>query len=401
MTTTTQPTERQIGLVPQVHESLRKATKFLEAWSVGGGVPGGTTLDGTTRWGESKAHLLLPTEIWIQPPGTPTVGELLLRAYRIAGNAEYLGAAVRVGDALARTQHKSGGWALIGDTMARQSDGSCTFDDDTTQAALRFLMHLAQEFAHAWLTRAVHLGLNHMLRAQYRDGSWPLWYPLKGGWPDYATFNDYCIKNCITTMLEAHRLYRDERYLESARRGGDFIIASQLPAPQRGWAQQYGTDMQPAWARHFEPPAVCSAVTAGCIRSLIELYEDTGDPQWLAPIPAAIDWLERSQCGTRWARFYSVGTNRPVYAEHKRIVYTREEITQERRDHYRWWGTFGIPAAIRAFEKIGEARQEGLKVLHIIEEQDDQGRWVDDREVHVETIVDKMTELLDYLEASK
>ncbi|MBK5295030.1 MAG: hypothetical protein JJE04_25555 [Acidobacteriia bacterium] len=44
-------------------------------------------------------------------------------------------------------------------------------------------------------------------------------------------------------MAQAWRLYQDPRYLAPVRE------------PQPVWAQQYGLEMKPAWARKFEPPA--------------------------------------------------------------------------------------------------------------------------------------------------
>ena len=66
-------------------------------------------------------------------------------------------------------------------------------------------------------------------------------------------------------------------YLESLQKAGWFMIMSQLPPPQPGWAQQYNQYLQPAWARSFEPPAVCSLVTIRNIHTLIELYTYTND----------------------------------------------------------------------------------------------------------------------------
>ena len=44
------------------------------------------------RWGEGKANA---DQIWVQPPGTPTVGLALLKAYAATADQLYLDAAVR------------------------------------------------------------------------------------------------------------------------------------------------------------------------------------------------------------------------------------------------------------------------------------------------------------------
>ena len=44
------------------------------------------------------------------------------------------------------------------------------------------------------------------------------------------TINDECSLNVIDVMLEAHRIYSNPDYLESAKRGGDFLFSPGLLA---------------------------------------------------------------------------------------------------------------------------------------------------------------------------
>ncbi len=48
--------------------------------------------------------------IWVQPPGTATMGHLFLDAFNATGDAYYYDAAARAADALIAGQHRSGGW---------------------------------------------------------------------------------------------------------------------------------------------------------------------------------------------------------------------------------------------------------------------------------------------------
>ena len=89
----------------------------------------------------------------------------------------------------------------------------------------------------------------------------------------------------IETLLDAERLYGETKYKQAAIRCGEFILLAQMPAPQRLGAQQYNTDMHPAWARKFEPPAVSSSETAGVIRALLTLHKATGDERFLGADP--------------------------------------------------------------------------------------------------------------------
>ncbi len=263
-----------------------------------------------------------------------------------------------------------------------------------------------------------------MQKSQFDNGAWPQWYPLRGGYSDYYTYNDHAINDCIEVMLKAHAAYGRSEYLDSAEKGGDFIIISQLPKPQAGWAQQYSHDMKPAWARSFEPPGVCSAVTANNIRTLVQLYIYTKKDKYLSPVPAAIEWLERSKISDDlWARLYEVGTNRPIYGDrmdgHK-VHYEYEKVSQKERSSYGWQGEYGITSAISQYRRQKAAGKNGVRpdksnaqskesriqravqlepnVKRIIGALDSEGRWITNNVIKCETFVRHFMTLCNYLE---
>jgi hypothetical protein len=86
--------------------------------------------------------------------------------------------------------------------------------------------------------------------------------------------------------------------------------------------------MQPAWARKFEPPSVTGGESQGAVKILMEVYRQTGDKKYLAPIPRALDYLERSTFdGDRLARFNELVTNKPLYFTKKyELVYTKDDL---------------------------------------------------------------------------
>ncbi len=428
----------QDDLLADARHAMARATDFFTAISTGGGWVGIYSKDLSKRYGEAVYEKARPNEIWVQPPGTPTVGKTLLRAWRVTGEKRYLAAARNAGRALVWGQRTVGGWdhrvdvshLMPGASMPDRREGRCTLDDDITQGAIDFLMDLDRTLDEPWLDDGVRLGLAYLLEAQFPSGGWPQWYPLRGGYHDYYTFNDNTINDCIRVLLDAHRQYGRAEYLEAAKRGGDFIIASQLDGPQAGWAQQYAHDLKPAWARAFEPPGVCSAVTARNIRTLLDLAVYTRDAKYLEPIPAALAWLGRSELtkGT-WARLYELGTNRPIYGDRDRkIHYTLEEISKERRTGYSWQGDYGVARARRLYEQVREIgldawadRQEAAhtrtpsraslakrapslapRARRAIEALDEKGRWIDDDgRIRCETFVRNMRALCDYAEAAE
>ena len=347
------------------------------------------------REGEGRAG---PLTAWVQPPGTPTVGDGYLEAYRLTGEAFLLDAARETGQALVRGQLRSGGWdyriefdpkkrkryayRVDGDSAGRRNVS--TLDDDNTQSAIRFLMHLdeALGFQDATIHEAVTYALDSLLKVQYPNGAWPQRYtgppdpklfPVKkASYPEhwsrtypgrnyasYYTFNDNTIADVIRTLLEAAEIYRDDRYAAGARKGGDFILLAQMPDPQPAWAQQYDADMHPAWARKFEPPAITGGESQGVLRILMTLYRHTGDRKYLEPIPRALDYLKRSlRPDGRLARFYELRTNRPLYfTKDYQLTYSDADMPT----HY----AFIVPSALDSlqaqYEKLLRTPRSELK----------------------------------------
>ena len=285
-------------------EALRRAGRFFrEDVAVRGGYVYYVSPDLKRRLGEGPAT---PSQVWVQPPGTPTVGRAFLAAHAATGDADHLAAATAAADALIYGQLKSGGWTNkidfdpAGDVAAyRNGRGGgrnlSSLDDGQTQSALRFLIAVdaARDGRHAAVREAVLFGLNALLAAQFPGGGFPQVFdgpspdrpilraaPPPGDWRDLPrvkaywalpTLNDGLAGQVAPTLLAARDRFADEypalaaRCDVAARRLGDFLLRSRLPDPQPGWAQQYDDAMRPAWARPFEPPAVATAESQDAI----------------------------------------------------------------------------------------------------------------------------------------
>src|SRR4029077_12589407 len=89
--------------------ALKKAvTFFREKVSADGGYLWRYSEDLTLREGEEKATA---TQAWLQPPGTPAVGEAFLAAYERTKEPYLLEAATQTARALVKGQLHSGCWA--------------------------------------------------------------------------------------------------------------------------------------------------------------------------------------------------------------------------------------------------------------------------------------------------
>jgi hypothetical protein len=452
----------QPPLAEQVAAALAHATSFFRTQvAVHGSYVWTYAENLKTRFGEQEATA---TQGWVQPPGTPAVGMAYLRAFEATGDHTYLEAAHETALALAWTQLASGGWGYriefdpvksqqwyyrrdveAGDMNRGERDNTTTFDDDNSQSALRLLMRVDSVLQQQDLEvhRAVEYGLAQLLAAQYPNGAWPQRYNGEPRNPaDYSvqrarfpatwsrtfprvdfhalyTFNDNAICDIIRTLLEAHQLYGQPAYLAAARQGGDFILLAQLPEPQPVWAQQYNWHMEPAWARKFEPPAAVSGESGGVVHTLVDLYLYTGEDKYLTPIPAAVDWFQRSRLPDgRWARFYELQTNRPLYfTKQYELVYTDTDLPT----HYWFQSDYRIPDVIAYWE---QARREGRdhylaeehrphtteehqraaealepRVRAILAALDDRGRWVEDGTIRAKTFNQNVETLAEYLAA--
>ena len=472
-------------LAIQTRVAVEKATAYLRSISTEGGYLWRYSLDLKQRAGETKATA---TQVWIQPPGTPSVGMAFLRAHEATKDARYLDAARAVGLALAQGQLESGGWDYLiefdpeaGKKWYRRSDigkispadgakqrNISTYDDDNTQSALRFLLAYCDDAKgssdprEARIREALDYGLKKMLEAQYPNGAWPQRYdgipkrvedfPIKPAayppdypctWPhtDYKfhyTFNDNTHRDCINTMLDAHHRTAKREYLDAVKHGGDFIVSAQMPEPQPAWAQQYNAQMEPAWARAFEPPCLTGGESVGALRMLMELYIETGEQKYLKPIPPAIAWFERSALApNRWARYYELHTNKQLFGDRDGEIYYRlEDISEERQKGYSWSGDYGVRDMMAYYNKVQKQGRDAMlkekenktnpsakqkaasvkslepRVREIVAAQDEQGRWVTKGSAkkrdweftdHVETsvFIKNLDTLSAYLEAVK
>ncbi|QDV52555.1 pectate lyase [Gimesia fumaroli] len=360
-------------------QALKKATHYFTSdVATEGGYLWRYSEDLSLREGEGRAT---DSMVWVQPPGTPTVGQAFLTAYQKTGEPYLLAAAKGAASALVKGQLKSGGWSYTIDFKKRENaqyriDGGgpkarnvTTFDDNTSQSALHFLILLDQElkFQDQAIHGAVTYALDAFLKAQYPNGGWPQRYSsfpdpkdfpvIKANYPEswsrtfpkkkyqtYYTFNDNAIADLVDLMFLAHHVYKKDRYRDAALKAGDFILLAQMPEPQPAWAQQYNREMQPAWARKFEPPAVTGGESQGIIRTLMQIYIYSGEKKYLAPIPSALAYLKKSELpGGKLARFYELKTNRPLYfTKQYQLTYSSDDMPT----HY----SFIIKSSVNSLE---------------------------------------------------
>ncbi len=399
-----------------IHAMRKAGTFFREKVSVHGGYVYHYSLDLSQHWGEGVAS---KTQIWVQPPGTPTVGMAFLRAYEATGDRFYLDAATDAARALVYGQLKSGGWTNSIDfdpkspNVADYRNGkgrgrnNSSLDDGQTESAIQFLIQTdkALGFRDIPIHESVMIALDALLSAQYPNGGFPqVWTgpvpaqpSIPASFPDYDwrtegrvknywdmyTLNDNVTGYVAATLIEAFQVYGDSRYLDALKKLGEFLVLAQMPEPQPGWAQQYSYDMKPIWARKFEPPGVSGDETQEVIATLMLISEITGDRKYLEPIPRAAAWLKRSLLSDgQVARYYELKTNRPLYMQRHGDKYELTYDDSDLPDHYGWKSPSKLSELGTAFANARSSKPDRREISveqigGVLNALDSNGRWVD------------------------
>ncbi len=252
-----------------------------------------------------------------------------------------------------------------------------TFDNGATTDELRFLARVFQATNDERYRHAFDKGLAHILKAQYAHGGWPQFFPPGKGYPRYITFNDNAMVRLMEFLREVYRddLYRfvsAERRQEAQQafdRGVQCILRCQIKVDDKltAWCAQHDDkDFSPRPARIYELVSLSGHESVGVVRLLMSL--DKPSPEIIQAVDAAVAWLKTAELkGIRvetrsddkaprgknkvvvkdpnappmWARFYEIGTNRPIYSDRDGVP-KRElaEIGYERRNGYAWLGTW-------------------------------------------------------------
>jgi PelA/Pel-15E family pectate lyase len=296
--------------------------------------------------------------------------------------------AIRIADNLLLYQLDTGGWPKNID-MARslseseraalvrrkQDAEESTIDNGATFTQSAFL---ARVYTARKLPRhkdAFLKGLDYLLKAQYANGGWPQYFPLRQGYYSHITYNDNAMIGVMRLLRDIARRKPDYAFVDedrrlraeaSVERGIECILKTQVivEGKRTVWAAQHDEQtLAPASARKFEPVSLTGSESVGITRFLMSI--DRPGQQVIEAVEAAVAWFEKSKitgiryierpdatklhgfdrvvvkdstAGPLWARFYEIGTNRPIFiGRDSRVKYDVSEIEDERRNGYGWY----------------------------------------------------------------
>lgn len=290
--------------------------------------------------------------------------------------------AKRIATNILTHQSDLGGWPKNTDTTTAfagdRKDIKPTFDNGATTDELRFLARVyastKDETYHAPFDR----GLSYILKAQYPTGGWPQFYPPPARtYHRHVTFNDSAMVRLMEFLREVatkdgYAFVAAGHRKDAAKafdRGIECILKCQIKVGGQltVWCAQHDEiDFSPRPGRAFELVSLSGAESVWITHLLMSL--ESPSPEVVQAVEGAVAWFQAVKlAGVRvesrpdpkalkgtdkvlvkdpaapplWARFYEIGTNRPVFSDRDGVKrYEIAEIGYERRNGYAWYGAW-------------------------------------------------------------
>lgn len=257
----------------------------------------------------------------------------------------------------------------------KSSTEDCTTDNGATVQEMNFLSKMYRHVPDERYKQAFLKGLDYLFKAQYDNGGWPQFYPLKKGYYTHITYNDDSMVNILNLIKEIkdqsdyYAIKPDVEIVEKSKvafdKGIDCILKTQYK--QNGvltaWCAQHDEfTLEPAKARAFELPSLSGKESAKIVLLLMSIEHPSEEVK--NAIEHAVAWFEKvkiegirldrtrdengkltdikvvqdSTAPPLWARFMNLDDNVPFFCDRDGIKKaTLAEIGEERRFGYAWY----------------------------------------------------------------
>lgn len=322
--------------------------------------------------------------------------------------------ATRIADNLLLYQFDNGGWdknidraapldAAQKEQLLREKGtplGRTTIDNGATYTEMQYLakVHAAtreKRFAESFLR-----GLQYLFAAQYANGGWPQYFPLRDGYWSRITYNDNAMVGVLKLLQSVSGGEGDYRFVSQAdrRRAGaaveeglECILKSQVLRAGRltVWCAQHDErTLAPALGRSYELPSLSGSESVGVVRFLMSIEPPSSGI--VRSVESAVAWFNAvkisgfryrdvpapgmpggtdrllipdAEAPPLWARFYETGTDRPIFSGRDGILkYAVTEIEHERRTGYGWYGTWAAALLSEEYPKWMKKWAEGANL---------------------------------------
>ena len=344
---------------------------------------------------------------------------LTMRWGRVATNmpSEWYGSdeAKLVAENVLLSQKEIGGWEknepyhhVFSDSLKThyiqaKSEKGGTFDNGSTISELRFLAKVYSHLKDERYKQAFVKGLNYIFIAQYENGGWPQYFPVKDAedevhldktqpYSGHITYNDNAmvnimelLKDIVTKNKEFNAFQissaKKQKAKKAFNKGVQCILNTQIivDGKRTVWCAQHDEKtLAPANARAYELASFSGSESVGIVLLLMDI--DNPSKEIIAAVNGAVEWFENNKIegvklereidkdGKRnrivvddknaapiWARFYDLETCKPFFCSRDGIKRnSMAEISYERRNGYGWYTN----APERVLKKYPEWKQK-------------------------------------------
>ena len=258
---------------------------------------------------------------------------------------------------------------------AKKDDAN--IDNGSTAKEIRYLVKTYKKINNPKYLEAAENGIRFLLKAQYKNGGWPQYYPDKSLYRAEVTYNDNAMINSLNVLQDVMLKQNDldivkadliEPSAKAVSKGIECILKTQIKVNGKltAWCQQYDeSTLLPAKARAYELPSISGSESVNIVEFLIK--QPNPSEEIKNAINAAVEWLQlvkitgykivdspapgtpkgkdkllvADSSSIMWARYYEIETNKPFFCDRDGIKkYSIQEIGYERRNGYAWYGTW-------------------------------------------------------------
>src|SRR6056300_1030100 len=273
----------------------------------------------------------------------------------------------------------------IQEAMNKKTFTDTTIDNNHTTGEVRILLEAYKNTNNIDYLVAAVKGVEYLFTAQYANGGWPQYYPLRNNYSRHITFNDNAMYNVMMLMKDiytsqANTQYFPEAFKETAKnsfyKGIEVIVNTQnlIDGIRTDWcAQHHASTLEPIKARDYELISNSGSESVGVVRVLMSV--ENPSQNIIEAVKAAVSWFNsvkllnittqritdssqptgedvivvNSPGDVIWGRFYDLETNQPFFCGRDGVKKSSlSEIDNERRTGYAWYG--GWPKNLLNYE---------------------------------------------------
>ncbi|MCF6130100.1 pectate lyase [Flavobacterium sp. AS60] len=259
----------------------------------------------------------------------------------------------------------------------KSDPNGCTIDNGATVQEMLFLSKINKQQPNEKYKNAFFRGLMYLISAQYANGGFPQFFPLKKGYAKHITYNDDAMVNVLKLFKEIkdnsnyYSIVPPAEIVSMAQtafdKGIDCILKTQYK--QKGvltsWCAQHDeVTLLPADARAFELASLSGKESAKITLLLMSI--ENPSKEIVDAVEAAVLWFEKTKItgikienvptgdGDKtdrtvvespdaeplWARFMELDNNKPFFCDRDGVKKaTLAEIGYERRNGYGWYAS--------------------------------------------------------------